>query len=123
MRVAAGASELGKRGFSMISRANNHATDWGVEGMRETDQLLDAAGIVHAGTGEVRSSARAARFLSTPKGRVGLISLASTFTPMSTSMQPLEEAPGRPRLNALRTRRSMIMTHEMLENLRKIRDA
>src|SRR5260370_23321972 len=89
MRVAAGASELGKRGFSMISRANNHATDWGVEGMRETDQLLDAAGIVHAGTGEVRSSARAARFLSTPKGRVGFISLSSTFTPMSTSMHPL----------------------------------
>src|SRR5260370_1463709 len=38
-------------------------------------------------------------------------------------MQPLGEAPGRPGLNALRTRRSMIMTHEMLENLRKIRDA
>jgi poly-gamma-glutamate synthesis protein (capsule biosynthesis protein) len=117
------AKDLRKMGFGMISRANNHATDWGVEGMRETDQLLDEAGIVHAGTGEVRASARAARFLSTPKGRVGLISLASSFTPMSTSMQPLGEAPGRPGLNALRTRLSMIMTREMLENLRKIRDA
>jgi poly-gamma-glutamate capsule biosynthesis protein CapA/YwtB (metallophosphatase superfamily) len=117
------AKDLRKMGFSMVSRANNHATDWGVEGMRETDQLLDEAGVVHAGTGELRASARAARFLSTPKGRVGLISLASSFTPMSTSMQPLGEAPGRPGLNALRTRRSVIVTHEMLENLRKIRDA
>ncbi|MGZ5958213.1 MAG: CapA family protein [Myxococcaceae bacterium] len=34
-------------GFSLVGRANNHTTDWGVEGMRETDQHLDlVAGLV-----------------------------------------------------------------------------
>src|SRR5207249_6180392 len=36
-------------GFDLVARANNHSTDWGVEGMRETDRRLDEAGIVHAG--------------------------------------------------------------------------
>lgn len=31
-------------GFSMLSRANKHSLDWGLEGMRETSRLLDEAG-------------------------------------------------------------------------------
>jgi len=80
------ARDLKSIGFDIMSRANNHATDWGLEGMRQTSRALDDAGIVHAGVGEHRAAARAARFFDTDKGRVALISMASTFTPLSTAV-------------------------------------
>ncbi|MGQ0546006.1 MAG: CapA family protein [Betaproteobacteria bacterium] len=70
-------------GIDLVSRANNHATDWGVEGMRLTGETLAAAGIAFAGVGEHRAAARAARYVDTPKGRVGLVSAASSYTEMS----------------------------------------
>src|ERR1043165_1196105 len=87
------AKDLKAIGFDVMSRANNHATDWGLEGMRQTNRALDEAGIVHAGVGEHRAAARAARFFDTDKGRVALISIASTFTPLSRSAPPVGEAP------------------------------
>jgi hypothetical protein len=61
------------------------------------------ASIVHAGVGEHRAAARGAHYFDTDKGRLALISLASTFTPLSRSAPPVGEAPGRPGVNALRT--------------------
>jgi poly-gamma-glutamate synthesis protein (capsule biosynthesis protein) len=116
------ARDLKTMGFDMVSRANNHTTDWGLEGMRQTNQTLDEAGIVHAGSGESRAAARAPRYIDTPRGRVALVSLASTFTPMSQAMDPTGEAPGRPGLSALRVTREVLVTADELERLRKIRD-
>src|SRR5436305_10167687 len=62
------ATDLKAIGFDMMSRANNHATDWGVEGMRQTSRALDEAGIVQAGVGEHRAAARAARYFDSDKG-------------------------------------------------------
>ena len=116
------ATDLKAIGFDMMSRANNHATDWGLEGMRQTSRALDEAGIVHAGVGEHRAAARAARYFDTDKGRVALISMASTFTPLSRSAPPAGQAPGRPGLSALRTIRYSLVTPDELKALRKIRD-
>ena len=116
------AKDLKAIGFVMMSRANNHATDWGLEGMRQTSRALDEAGIVHAGIGEHRAAARAARYFDTDKGRVALISMASTFTPLSRSAPPAGEAPGRPGVSALRTTRYSFVTQDELRFLRKIRD-
>ena len=116
------AKDLKAIGFDVMSRANNHATDWGLEGMRQTSRALDEAGIVHAGVGEHRAAARAARYFDTEKGRVALISMASTFTPLSRSAPPVGEAPGRPGVNALRTTRYSLVTADELRALRKIRD-
>ncbi len=117
------ARDLRAMGIRLVSRANNHATDWSIEGMRETDHTLDEAGIVHAGTGENRGLARAARFLDTPKGRVGIVAMASSFAVPSPATSELGEAPGRPGLNAMRTKMHVLVTPEMLESLRKVRDA
>jgi poly-gamma-glutamate capsule biosynthesis protein CapA/YwtB (metallophosphatase superfamily) len=64
-------------GFTLMSRANNHTFDGGVMGMISTDEALDKLGIAHAGTGMDLQQARAARYLETPKGRVGLVSIFS----------------------------------------------
>ena len=111
-------ADLKALGFDLVSRANNHALDWGLEGMRETTRLLEGAGLVHAGVGETRAEARAARYLETPAGRVGLISMASTFREYSDAMAPHGRAPGRPGLNALRTTRTTVVTPEMWRALR-----
>ncbi|SJM34508.1 CapA family protein [Mesorhizobium delmotii] len=116
-------SDLKAMGFNMVSRANNHTLDWGVEGMRETTRALDENGIIHAGAGENLAQAGAARFLETARGRVALISLAASFTPMSRACDPAGEAPGRPGLNALRLDKSIVVLPEMLESLRQVRAA
>ena len=86
--------DLAKLGFDLVSRANNHAMDWGVQGMRETTRVLDEAGLVHAGVGENRGEARAARYLETPQGRVALVSMASTFSEFQDAMPPRGRRPG-----------------------------
>jgi poly-gamma-glutamate synthesis protein (capsule biosynthesis protein) len=120
------AKDLRNMNFGLVARANNHALDWGIEGMRETDATLDAAGIAHAGTGETRALARAARFLDTPKGRIGIVSMAEgpgSYVPSAAAMPPLGEAPARPGMNAFRTTQYSLVTGDMMDSLRKIREA
>ena len=75
------AKDLAQMGFDLVSRANNHALDWGVEGMRETSQWLEGAGIAYAGVGENQGLAQAAGYFEGARGRIGLVSMASTFRP------------------------------------------
>jgi poly-gamma-glutamate synthesis protein (capsule biosynthesis protein) len=64
-------------GITLMNHANNHAFDGGVMGMLSTDAALDSIGIVHAGSGQNLQDARAARFVATSKGRVGLVGMFS----------------------------------------------
>jgi len=116
-------ADLRRLGFDLVARANNHTTDWGVAGMRSTDRLLTEAGIVHAGTGDTLADARSPRFLTTPAGRVSLVSVASRFEPMSRAADPLGRVPGRPGVNALRTTREALVPAQRLRELALIRDA
>jgi poly-gamma-glutamate capsule biosynthesis protein CapA/YwtB (metallophosphatase superfamily) len=117
------AKDLKEMGLKICSRANNHDTDWGVDGMRETDRWLDEAGVLHAGTGETRSLARAAQYYDTPKGRFAMVSMASTFDLSAIAEDPNGMVPGRPGLSAVRTTRYVIVTADEMQELRKIRDA
>jgi poly-gamma-glutamate capsule biosynthesis protein CapA/YwtB (metallophosphatase superfamily) len=103
------AKDLRAMGFSIVSRANNHSLDWGLEGMRETSRLLDEAGLIHAGIGEDRGLARAPQFLETPRGRIALVSIASTFRPTTDALPREGAAPGRPGLSALRVTRTVVV--------------
>ena len=124
LRVAPEAAhDLKTLGFDLVARANNHTTDWGVEGLRATNEVLDEAGIVHAGSGQTMAAARAGRYLETPKGRVAVVSMATSFTAMSQAMDPLGEVRGRPGLSSLRTTRHYWVTEEEMEVLLRIRDA
>jgi len=96
------AEDLKAMGFDMVSRANNHTTDYGVEGMRLTNRLLDGIGIVHSGSGENLGQASRPGYFESARGRIGLISVATTFTNMSRAGSARPEVVGRPGLNALR---------------------
>ncbi|MGH7428231.1 MAG: CapA family protein, partial [Candidatus Methylomirabilaceae bacterium] len=96
------AAELVWAGFDLVSLANNHAGDYGVEGMRLNRRYAQEAGLVYAGTGENLAEAREARFLETADGRVALVSLASTFPAHSAAGKARGAVRGRPGLNPLR---------------------
>jgi len=60
-------------GFDIVARPNNHANDYGYEGLLETGRHLERAGLQHSGIGDTYWAARAARFYTTPRGRVGMV--------------------------------------------------
>jgi poly-gamma-glutamate capsule biosynthesis protein CapA/YwtB (metallophosphatase superfamily) len=95
--------DVSKMGIDIVGHANNHTTDWGVEGMIDTLALLDEAHIVHAGTGRSMTAARAPAYYDGPHGRIGLVSATTSFTPMSAASDPLGQVPGRGGANVIRS--------------------
>ena len=69
---------LANAGFDMVSLANNHANDFGMEGKRNTMMLLDSAGISYAGLDE---------FPSCVVEREGLRVGMTAFSPNRGSLQ------------------------------------
>ena len=53
-------------GINLVCCANNHAFDYGEDGVLANLKHLDAAGMVHAGTGKNLAEARAPGYLDTP---------------------------------------------------------
>ncbi|MBY0497661.1 MAG: CapA family protein [Cyanobacteria bacterium] len=112
--------ELTWAGFDLVSRANNHAGDFGVVGAQITTKYVREAGLVDAGVGNSLAEAREAKFLETPNGRVALISAASTFTPHSRAGNTRGDMPARPGLSSLRFTTTYIVTPERLADLRRV---
>jgi poly-gamma-glutamate synthesis protein (capsule biosynthesis protein) len=64
---------LKEMGFDIVARPNNHASDYGYEGLIETSRHLDRASLQHSGFGDTYWAARSARFVTTSRGRVGMV--------------------------------------------------
>jgi poly-gamma-glutamate capsule biosynthesis protein CapA/YwtB (metallophosphatase superfamily) len=60
------------------SLANNHALDWGHDGLLETLEVLRAAGVAVAGAGSDRAEAEAISILKCATGRVLVVGFGST---------------------------------------------
>jgi len=88
-------------GINMVSCANNHAFDYGEDGVLANLRHLDAAGLAHAGTGKNLAEARAPGYLDTPNGRVGLIATTATFRPWNQAGEQRPDLRGRPGINPL----------------------
>lgn len=110
--------ELVWAGFDLVSRANNHTGDYGADGMRITTRHVAASGLTQAGVGEDLAQAREAAFLDTPKGRVAMISVASTFPDHSRAGRTRNGVRGRPGLNPLRFSTTYVVPRQRLEQLR-----
>jgi poly-gamma-glutamate capsule biosynthesis protein CapA/YwtB (metallophosphatase superfamily) len=107
-------------GFDMVARANNHTGDYGVLGMNLTTKYVAEAGLLQAGVGQSLAEAREAKFLETPKGRVALISVASTFPDSSRAGRTRGDMPARPGLNPLRFTTTTTITADQMAVLRTI---
>ena len=116
------AVDLKAMGFKLMSLANNHATDFGVDGMLETQRSLDAAGVARGGTGDSLTAARRPAYVATAKGTVALVAAAGTYTDLSVAADanPGRGFRARPGLNPLRSRELQRVTVEQMATLRAI---
>src|SRR3989440_7030965 len=75
--------------------ANNHVLDWGYQGLSETLQTLDAAGIAHSGAGNDADEAMRPAVLSLAgKGRVLLFSFGSKTSGIPRGWKATSNSPG-----------------------------
>jgi poly-gamma-glutamate synthesis protein (capsule biosynthesis protein) len=75
--------------------ANNHVLDWGYDGLSETLETLDAAGIAHAGAGSDAHQAMKSAVLGTAADRrVLLFSFGSTTSGISEDWKATSISPG-----------------------------
>jgi poly-gamma-glutamate synthesis protein (capsule biosynthesis protein) len=88
-------------GINLVSCANNHAFDYGEDGVLANLKHLRKAGIAHAGTGKNLTAARAPGYLDTPNGRVGLIAATAAFRPWNQAGEQRPDLRGRPGINPL----------------------
>jgi poly-gamma-glutamate synthesis protein (capsule biosynthesis protein) len=114
------AEDMKWMGFDLYNHANNHTTDYGVEGMIESWKLLDSLRLVYAGAGMSAGEAAQAKYFETAKGRFALIGMATSFTPMSRAGESRPDMKGRPGVNALRTTTVTQLAPAEMAALRKI---
>lgn len=108
-------------GFNMMTFANNHTFDWGYGGLLSTLDALKNTDFVHTGVGMNLDEAAAPAYLETPKGRVALISMASSIAgDAAMAGRQSRRVIGRPGVNALRTNKYFEVTKEQLDFLDEI---
>lgn len=93
--------ELRWMGFGLLSCANNHATDYGVDGLTAMLAHLRRARIAHAGAGATLAEARRPAYLDTAAGRVALVAATSFYPPWTRAADQRPDAGGRPGVNPL----------------------
>lgn len=107
-------------GVNMVSCANNHAFDYGEDGVLANIRHLEEAGITHAGTGKNLAAARAPGYLDTPAGRVGLIATTATFRPWNQAGEQRPDLRGRPGINPLGFETTHCVDGAAFEQLKRI---
>jgi poly-gamma-glutamate capsule biosynthesis protein CapA/YwtB (metallophosphatase superfamily) len=115
------AAVLAGMGLRLVGKANNHATDWGYEGLTATLATLRARQITFAGAGRTIDEAAAPAYVATPHGTVALVSVATTFTPMAVAGQPVMRGGrsfDRPGINALHVHQVRLVTSAQLAAMR-----
>ena len=90
------AAGLGGAGFGAVSLANNHALDFGAEGLAGTRAALGAAGVAHFGAGAGEAEASRALVLEAGGLRVALLG----FSAVASSVFAGEARPGVARAEA-----------------------
>lgn len=117
-----GIDELQSLGFDFVNFATNHTGDYGPQGVVDTIEACEDRGLIHVGVGRSLAEARAARFLDTPKGRVGVIAAASTRSELFLASPPGTGVVARPGLNPLRWGRAYVLPDAEYAQLQRIEE-
>ena len=107
-------------GFNMTTFANNHCMDYGHEGLLQTLENIEEAGYIQSGCGRNLREASAPKYLDLPMGRVALISCTTSFAPGALAGEQSRLLPGRPGVNGLRVKTTLMVDDEDIEALKKI---
>ena len=109
-------------GFNGCGCANNHSLDFSCEGLRLTQKSLAAAQMPHAGIGANLQEATQAAYVETSAGRVAFVSVSAAFHPDALAGWKTSRSPGRPGLNGLRYKETLLVTDEQLGHIKAIAD-
>src|SRR5699024_1232795 len=71
--------DLNELGFNLYSCANNHALDYGVEGLIETMSQLEERDISYAGIGHTLTESRMPTYFDLKNSSVSMLACSSTF--------------------------------------------
>jgi poly-gamma-glutamate capsule biosynthesis protein CapA/YwtB (metallophosphatase superfamily) len=112
--------EFGWMGFDVYGMANNHATDYGTNGLAASMAELRARGMAFAGAGHTLREARRAVYVATPRGRVALISAGSSNARLSVAADPGDGDIGRPGIAPVRLQKTHFVARDKFEALRSI---
>ena len=113
-------------GLNLLSCANNHAFEYGEEGVLATLRHLDRRGLAHAGTGKNLAEARAPGYLDTKNGRVALVAANGTSTrslisaPWGKAGSQRPDHGGRPGVNPLGFDTTFVVDPKSFEDLARI---
>lgn len=114
------AHDLRRLGFNCTAFANNHTLNFGEEGVLRTLDALRDADLVCAGAGANLGEARLPAYLDTASGRVGLIGCASSFAKGQSAGDQSAILPGRPGLNPLRVKRTIMVDARAMDEIKRI---
>ena len=112
--------DMHKYGFNILTTANNHSHDYGIEGLLKTLEYVRQAGFPCAGTGRTLAEASGPVYLDTPEGRFALIAGCSSFTPDMMAGEQTRLMEGRPGLNGIEMKTRYQVTPEEFDQLQKI---
>jgi poly-gamma-glutamate capsule biosynthesis protein CapA/YwtB (metallophosphatase superfamily) len=112
--------EFADLNMKLVSFANNHTGDYGWQGVVDTIEAADARKLIGCGIGHNLEEAREARFLDTPKGRVGVVALSATRSEKHAATSPRAGVPATPGLNPLRWGRSYVLPDKEFSELKQI---
>ncbi len=106
--------------FNMTTAANNHCMDYGHEGLLQTIGHMEDNGYIHAGCGRNLREASSPKYLDLPQGRVALIACSTSFAPGGLAGEQSRLLPGRPGINGLRVKTTVLVEKEDIEAVKKI---
>jgi poly-gamma-glutamate capsule biosynthesis protein CapA/YwtB (metallophosphatase superfamily) len=108
-------------GFNLLSCANSHSLNFGEAGLLLQNRYLDAADMIHAGTGENLRQAASPAYLDSPNGRIALIA-ATAHLPSNQNRAANQRVDfrGKPGVNALGFETSFVVDRESFLALRRL---
>jgi poly-gamma-glutamate synthesis protein (capsule biosynthesis protein) len=111
--------ELDWLGIDLFGLANNHASDYGTDGLTATLDELDLRGMPYAGAGRTLRDARKPRYLDTVGGRVAFIAAGSSNARLALAADPGIEDAGRAGIAPVRVNKTHYVRTDRFEALRE----
>ncbi|ODV83389.1 hypothetical protein CANARDRAFT_9626 [[Candida] arabinofermentans NRRL YB-2248] len=108
--------------IKLLSFANNHACDFGYQGVINTIEASEKRNLQPCGIGRSIEEARLPKFLDTPNGRIGVVTTSTTRSEMMLASSAGAGTIPRPGIAPLRWGRTYVLPTEQFEQLKIMDD-